>query len=68
VLKWTFIEIANKIWTTDSELREYFFCIQRRRGKKIAKISLGRKIAKGVYHRLKNNLTFDEYKKKYLAR
>lgn len=68
VLKWTFIEIANKIWITDSELREYFLRIQRRRGKKIAKISLARKIAKGVYHMLKWEIEFDEYKKLYLVR
>lgn len=49
-------------------LGRYFSGIARRRGRKIAKISLARKIAKGVYHMLKNNITFAEYKSKYLAK
>jgi hypothetical protein len=39
-----------------------------KRGKNIAKISLARKIAKAVYHMLKEGITFDEYKRKYFAR
>lgn len=68
VLKWTFIEIANNAWRIDPTLDKYFSGIARRRGRKIAKLSLARKIAKGVYHMLKNKMTFDEYKSKYLAR
>jgi transposase len=66
-LKWTFIEIANRAWMIDIDLRKYFSRIQNRRGKKIAKISLARKLAKGVYHMLKDNITFNDYKKRYLA-
>ncbi len=46
----------------------YFSGIARRRGRKIAKLSLARKIAKGVYHMLKNKMTFAEYKSRYLAK
>jgi transposase len=67
VLKWTFIEIANQAYSVDSDLSEYFYRIQCRRGKNIAKISLARKIAKGVYHMLKNKISFEEYKRVYMV-
>jgi len=67
VLKWAFIEIANKAWTVDNELCRYYKRISFKKGKSIAKISLARKLAKGVYHMLKEGIDFDEYKKIYIA-
>ncbi len=67
-LKWVYIEIANKAWKVDADLVEYFHRIQFKKGKNIAKISLARKLAKGVYHMMRNNIDFKEYKERYLAR
>ena len=67
-LKYTYIEIANGRGKLDELLERYYERIKRRKGKSIAKISLARKIAKGVYHMLKKKITFQEYERVYLVR
>ena len=67
-LKWVYIEIANQVWRVDKDFHKYYFHVVYKRGKNIAKISLARKLAKAVYHMLKEGITFDEYKRRYLAR
>ena len=67
-LKYTYIEIANGRRRFDCVLEKYYERIEKKKGKGIAKISLARKIAKGVYHMLKKGITFQEYERIYLAR
>ena len=67
-LKYTYIEIANGRRKLDELLEGYYERIKRRKGKSRAKISLARKIAKGVYHMLKKKITFQGYERVYLVR
>lgn len=52
----------------DRDLHKYYSRILYKKGKNIAKISLARKLAKGVYHMLKKGIDFEEYKRLYIAR
>lgn len=61
ILKYTFTEAATAAIRREGPLRRYYLRQRGKKGHSVAKIALGRKMAKMVYQMVKHNLTFDEY-------
>jgi transposase len=63
ILKYTFAEAATAAVRVKGPLRKYYLHQRSKKGTSVAKIALGRKMAKTVYQMIKHNLTFDQYVK-----
>jgi len=63
ILKYTFTEAATAAVRTEGPLRKYYLRQRGKKGPSVAKIALGRKMAKAVYQMIKHNLDFHAYVK-----
>jgi len=59
-LRWAFVEAAIHASTRPGPLRNRFLALKRRKGNKIARVAIARKLATYVYHMLEEGKTFGE--------
>lgn len=63
-LKWIYVEIANAIVRSGKgPLWEYYRRIMRKKGKRVAKIALARKISRMVYHMIKSQIDYATFQR-----
>ena len=58
--RWLLAQVTHNVLRKDARLREWFKRIKRRRGSKIARVAVMRKLATIMWHMLSNKMTFAE--------
>jgi hypothetical protein len=56
--RWLLAQMTHKVLRKDARLREWFKRIKRRRGAKIARVAVMRKLATIMWHMLKQRKTY----------
>ena len=60
--RWLLAQVAHQTLRKDTRLREWFKRIKRRRGAKIARVAVMRKLATVIWHMLTKRKTYAEYR------
>ena len=60
IARWLLAQMAHKVLRKDARLREWFKRIKRRRGSKIARVAVMRKLATIIWHMLSKRKTYAE--------
>ncbi len=58
--RWLLAQVTHNVLRKDARLREWFKRIKRRRGSKIARVAVMRKLATIMWHMLSNKMTYAE--------
>jgi len=59
-LRWALVEAAINAESRPGPLRNYYLKLAKRKGNKIARVAVARKISTYVFHMLKEGKTFEE--------
>ena len=61
--RWLLAQMTYKVLRKDAPLREWFKRIKRRRGAKIARVAVMRKLSTIIWHMLTKRISFTECRK-----
>ena len=59
-MRWILIEAAIHAVKRSGPLRRFYFKIERKKGGKVAKVAVARKLLEWIYHMMRDNKNFKE--------
>jgi transposase len=59
-LRWAMVEAATKVSALEPNFKEFYSKLKRKKGAKVARIAVARKLLENIYHMLKKNECFTQ--------